>query len=91
MVENVVERNGNGDTNWICEHEPSLKCLARRVEELGIRGRIETISTTAVLRSAWMLRSVLEAWKASLSLSLQWKSPSVSDRENLNNNNNDNN
>ena len=36
------------------------KGLEKRLEELEIRGRIETIQTTAVLRSARILRRVLE-------------------------------
>ena len=36
------------------------KGLERSLEELEIRGRIETIQTTALLRSARILRRVLE-------------------------------
>ena len=36
------------------------KCLVRRLEELEIGGRIETIQTTTLLRSSRILRRVLE-------------------------------
>ena len=36
------------------------KDLERRIEELEIRGRIDTIQTTALLRSARILRRVLD-------------------------------
>ena len=35
----------------------------RKVEELEIRGQIETIQTTALMRSARILRIVLEIWR----------------------------
>ena len=38
------------------------KGLVRRLEELEIGGRAKTIQTTALLRSAGILRSVLETW-----------------------------
>ena len=38
------------------------KGLENRLEELEIRKRIETISTTALFRSARILRRVLETW-----------------------------
>ena len=36
------------------------KGLVKEQEDLEIRGRVETIQTTALLRSAWILRRVLE-------------------------------
>ena len=36
------------------------KGLVQRLEDLEIRGRVETIKTTALLRSARILRRVLE-------------------------------
>ena len=36
-------------------------------------GRVETIQTTALLRTAKILRRVLETWGDLLSLKLQWK------------------
>ena len=49
------------------------KRLERGEEILEIRGRIETIQTIALFRSAWILRKVLETWRNLLSLRLQWK------------------
>ena len=37
-----------------------LKGLLKRLDDLEIRGQIETIQTTALLRSARILRRVLE-------------------------------
>ena len=50
--------------------EQSPKALEKRLEE-----KIETIPTTALLRSAWILRKVLETWGDLLSFRLQWKPP----------------
>ena len=49
------------------------KDLIRGLEELEIWRRAETIQTTALLRSARVLRRVLEIWGDLLSLKLQWK------------------
>ena len=38
------------------------KGLEKKPEEFGIRGKIETIQTTALLKSAGIIRSVLETW-----------------------------
>ena len=48
------------------------KGLVKEQEELEIRGRAQTIQTTALLRSARILRIVLETWGDLLSLRLQW-------------------
>ena len=47
----------------------SLKGL----EELEVGGRVETIQTTALLKTARILRKVLETWVDLLSLKHQWK------------------
>ena len=47
------------------------KGLIMGLEELEIRDRVETIQTTALLRSARILRRVLETWGDLLSLKLQ--------------------
>ena len=47
----------------------SLKGL----EDLEVGRRVATIQTTALLRTARMLRRVLETWGDLLSLKLQWK------------------
>ena len=49
------------------------KGLIRGLEDLGIRGRVETIQTTALLRSARILKRFLETWEDLLLLKLQWE------------------
>ena len=47
--------------------------LVQGLGDLEIRGRVEIIQTTALLRSARILRRVLETWGDLLSLRLQWE------------------
>ena len=49
------------------------KGLLKGLEDLGVGGRVETIQTTALLRTARILRQVLETWGDLMSLKLQWK------------------
>ena len=49
------------------------KGLLKVLEDLEIGGQVETIQTTALLRTARILRRVLETWGDLLSLKLQWK------------------
>ena len=49
------------------------KELVQALEDLKIRGQVETIQTTALLRPARILRRVLETQGDLLSLRLQWK------------------
>ena len=49
------------------------KGLLKGLEDLEVGGRVETIQTTALLRTARILRRVLETWGDVLSLKLQWK------------------
>ena len=49
------------------------KGLVQGPEDLQKIGRVETIQTTTLLRSARILRRVLETWRDLLSLKLQWK------------------
>ena len=49
------------------------KELVQGLEDLEIRWRVETIQTTALLKSARISRRVLETWGDLLSLSFQWK------------------
>ena len=49
------------------------KGLLKGLEDLEVGGRVETIQTTALLKMARILRSVLEIWGDLLSLKLQWK------------------
>ena len=52
------------------------KGLLKGLEDLEVGGRMETIQTTALLKTARILRRVLETWGDLLSLSLQWKTVS---------------
>ena len=49
------------------------KGLLKGLEDLEVGGRVETIQTTAWLRTARILRRVLETCGYLLSLKLQWK------------------
>ena len=49
------------------------KWLLRGLEDLEIGARVETIQTTALLRTARILSRVLETWGDLLSLRLPWK------------------
>ena len=49
------------------------KWLLKGLENLEVGGRVETIQTTALLRTARILRRVIETWGDLLSLKLQWK------------------
>ena len=49
------------------------KGLLKGMEDLEVGGRVETIQTTALLRTARTLRRVLETWVDLLSLKPQWK------------------
>ena len=49
------------------------KGLLKGMEDLEVNRQVETIQTTALLRTARILRRVLETWGDLLSLRLQWK------------------
>ena len=49
------------------------KGLLKGLDDLEIGRRVETIQTTALLKTARILRWVLETWGDLLSLKLQWK------------------
>ena len=49
------------------------KGLVKGIEDLEIRGLVENIQTTALLRSARILRRILETWWNLLSQNLKWK------------------
>ena len=53
------------------------KRLLKGPEDLEVGGRVETIQTTALLKTARILRRVPETWGVLLSLNLQWKSISL--------------
>ena len=48
------------------------KRLVQGLEDLEIRGRLDTIEMTALLKSARILRKVLKTWGDLWSLKLQW-------------------
>ena len=62
IVPNVIDASGT-----------VTKGLLKGLEDLEVGGRVETIQTTALLRTARILRRVLETWGDLLSLKLQWK------------------
>ena len=47
--------------------------LSKGLEDLEGGGEIKTIQTTTLLKTAWILRRVLETWGYWLSLNPQWK------------------
>ena len=49
------------------------KGLLKGLKDLEVGGRVETIQTTALLKTARILRKVLDTWGDLLSLNLQWK------------------
>ena len=53
------------------------KGLLKGLENLEVSDRIETIQTTALLKTARILRRVLETWEDLLSLNLQWNTISL--------------
>ena len=52
------------------------KGLLKWLEDLEVGGRVETIDTIPLLRTARILRWALETWGDLLSLKLQWKTMS---------------
>ena len=52
------------------------KGLLKGLEDLEVGGWVETIQLTALLRTARILRRVLETWGDFMSLKLQWKTVS---------------
>ena len=60
----------------ICAFGTETKGLLKELEDLEVGGRVETIQTTELLRTARILRRVLETWGDLLSLKLQWKTVS---------------
>ena len=64
------------------------KGLLKGLEDLEVGGRVETIQTTALLKTGKIPRRVLETWGDLLSLNLQWKTNNLCSRERLYNNDN---
>ena len=67
------------------------KGLLKGLDDLEVGGRVETIQTTALLRTARILRRVLETWGDLLSLSSCEKPTANTDVKNSKGVNNDNN
>ena len=71
-----------------------LKRLVKELEDLEIRGQLETIQTSLLLRPARILRRVLKTWRDLLSLKPKWKTTASTVGKNFQkgntNNNNDN-
>ena len=61
----------------ICAFGTVTKGLLKGLEDLELGGRVETIQTTALLKTARILRRVLETWGDLQSLNLQWKTISL--------------
>ena len=59
------------------------KGLLKGQEDLKVGGRVETIQATTLLRTARILKRVLETWGDSLSLNIQWKPISLRGCEKL--------
>ena len=53
------------------------KGILRGLEDLEVGFRVETIQTTALLKTDRILRRVLETWGDLLSLNIQWKTISL--------------
>ena len=70
------ESDNYSNHDWYVPY--SHQILLKGHEDLEIRGRMEIIQTTLLLRSARILRRVLETWEDMLSLKLQCKTISVS-------------
>ena len=51
------------------------KGLLKSLEDLEVGRRVETFQTTALLRTARILRRILDTWGDLLSLKLQWGFP----------------
>ena len=53
------------------------KGLLKGLEDLEVGSRLETIQTTALLKTPRILRRVMETWVDLLSLNLPWKTISL--------------
>ena len=67
-----MEHEGDNYTNVMGAFGTVTKGLLKGMEGLEVGGRVETIQTTALMRTARILRRVLETWEDLLSLKLQW-------------------
>ena len=67
------------------------KGLQKGLEDLEVGGRVETIKTRALLKTARILTKVLETWGDLLSFNHQWKPSAYADVKTLVSNNDNNN
>ena len=67
----TMEYKSDGDTNFNWCTRYSHQTFIHALKEMEIKGRVQTIQTKAMLRSARILRKVLETWGDLLSLKLQ--------------------
>ena len=58
---------------WFGAFGTITKGLLKGLEDLEVDGQVETIQMTALLRTARILRRILETWGVLLSLWLEWK------------------
>ena len=74
-----VEDEGDGDTNynWVHGTVTVNKWLLKGLEDLEVGSWVETIQRTALLKTARILRRVLETFGELLSLNLMWKTISL--------------
>ena len=68
-----MEYNGDSDTSYGWR---TLKNSWKVLEHLQIRGHVETMQTVAFLRSAKIVRRVVETWEDLLSRKRQWETTS---------------
>ena len=75
MLENWknMEHKSDGDSSWNWRTRCSHQIFVQGLADLEIRGRAETIETTALVRSVRIQRKVLETWGDFLSLWFRWK------------------
>ena len=66
-----MEREGDNYTIVFGAFGTATKGLLKGLEDLEVGDRVDTIQTTALLRTARILRRVLETWGDLLSLNLQ--------------------
>ena len=66
-----MEHESDDNTNVTADFGTVTKGLLKGLENLKIGGRVETIQSTVLLRTARILRRVQETWGDLLSLKLQ--------------------
>ena len=67
-----MEHEGDNYTICDCAFGTVTKGLLKGLEDLEVGNRVESIQTIALLKTARILRRVLETWGDLLSLNLQW-------------------